>query len=85
MRDDYRAEVNAVERAVRDGRTTWPMVISGRADRLPEVTELYRAGVQHLLNALHEEPDPAPPTSPASPLDTWDEHGPPDTFMRRGW
>ncbi len=85
MRDDYRAEVNAVERAVRDGRTTWPMVISGRADRLPEVTELYRAGVQHLLNALREEPnDPAPP-KPATPLDDWDEHGPPDTFMRRGW
>jgi hypothetical protein len=85
MREDYRAEVNAVERAVREGRTTWPMVISGRADRLPEVVELYRAGVQHLLNALGEEPaDPAPP-KPVSPLDDWDEHGPPETFMRRGW
>jgi hypothetical protein len=85
------AALKAVERAVRDGRTTWPDVISGRADRLPEVTELHRASVQHLLNAQHEKPDATPaaprpkPARRARPREDWEEDGPPDTFMRRGW
>jgi hypothetical protein len=90
QRPDAPGVLKAVERAVRDGRTTWPEVISGRADRLPEVATLYRAGVQHLLNAQRDVPadpsatPPPKPTRPAQPVEDW-EDGPPETFMRRGW
>lgn len=88
QRPDAPAALKAVERAVRDGRTTWPMVISGRAAHLPEVTEFYRASVEYLRGAQHEEPHAAPaapPRKPARPLDDWEEDGPPETFMRRDW
>lgn len=87
QRPDAPAELKAVERAVREGRTTWPEVISGRADRLPEVAALHRAGAQHLADARHEEPDAAPaarPPKPTRPVEEWEDE-PPDTFMKRGW
>lgn len=94
QRPDAPAVLTAVQRAVRDGRTTWPEVISGRAGHLPEVADFYRAGAQHLLNAQPEEPDatptPPPPTRArrarrARPVEDWEEDGPPETFMRCGW
>jgi hypothetical protein len=87
QRPDAPAELKAVERAVREGRTSWPEVISGRADRLPEVAAFHRAGARRLADARHEEPDAAPaarPPAPARPAEEWADE-PPDTFMKRGW
>lgn len=91
-RPDAPEELKAVDRAVRDGRTTWADVAAGRADQLPEVLAMHRAGAEQLARAQHEEPEPdAPPAAPPprrpvrqEPVDRWDDE-PPETFMRHGW
>ncbi len=67
--EDASAELVAIAAAVRDGRTTWPNVVAGEADHLPEVLAFYAAQRERLLAQVTEPPEATAPRRRTDPDD----------------